>query len=97
MHVVSLLSILGLISIFFSLKKIIPNPDRMMTSLLMTRTVSQPGIICKIERVTYDVPIRSLSAIGSAYAPKVVCCFNIRAKKPSIASLTAAIVKRKRA
>lgn len=75
----------------------IETPTRMIISLLITMTVSQPGIIPIIDRAKKQLTSRALSAIGSRYEPMIVCCFNIRAKNPSTASVIPEMVKKMRA
>ncbi|MDO8720633.1 MAG: hypothetical protein Q7J31_00165 [Syntrophales bacterium] len=50
-----------------------------------------------IDRAKKQLTSSALSAIGSRYEPKTVCCFNMRAKKPSTASVIPETAKKMRA
>ena len=91
--VVHLLTRLGFISIciFVIAKTAIPVTIRM--SRLSTITANQGGMILRTARLTKAEVNKSLSAMGSRYAPSTLCCSKYLAIRPSSPSLIAAILK----
>ena len=87
----------GLISRDLLLINKIAAPISMTISLLITRTVSQGGIMPITARTIYEVTRRSLSAMGSRYAPKMVFWLKSLAIRPSTASVMLAIIKVRKA